>query len=1066
MDSRVPVVLLMIMLAVFLISGPVTANDDFEPNDEIDNATSITPGEYDGLSLAGTEADYYEISVSRGETLNVTARFSTAGAAEVDPELTLLDGDGNVLEFSGSRVDGGDTVNYRLTWEATEDRTVYLDVESNRSGSTGGSSASYDLSLQRGENDKFEPNGARSQAPETPPGVYDGLTLLAGEEDYYRISVSGGETLNVTATFSTAGDETVSPELTLIDGDGELLEFSGSRVTSGSDMVEHRLTWEATGDRTVYLRVGSTLSVIENDFSASYDLSIGRGENDRFEPNGARSQAPPIGPGTYEGLTLLGGESDYHAISIKAGETLEATATFQEEGGAAVAPTLTLLDTDGNVLEFSETGLTTSGSDTVTYRLTWEATDDRTVYLRVDSVPSVPENDLSASYNLSIERGENDRFEPNGVPDRTSTIAPGTYEDLTLLGGESDYYAVTVAAGETLEATATFTEEGEGAVVPELTLIDGDDNVLEFSVIQLATNGSDTVEYRLTWEATSRQTVFLNVESTRSAPADDLSTSYDLLVNRGENDKLEPNGVRDKAPETPPEAYDGLTLLPGENDYYKIQVSTGETVNVTATFEEDGAAAVTPELTLFDNNGEVLEFSGSRLPGGGDTVQYRLTWEATADRTVYLNVRSVLFASANNFSASYDLSIERGENDQLEPNGARSQAPETPPGTYNGLTLLAEEDDYYAIPVSAGETVNVTATFSSAGDETVAPELALIDGDGELFEFSDSRLQRGGETVEYRLTWEATADRTVYLRVASVLSVSADDFSASYDLTIRRGENDRFEPSGVPDQTPPIGPGTYDRLALLGGEHDYYTVSVTAGERLEATATFREDDEAAVAPGLTLLDGDGNVLDFSVSRLERGGDVVEYRLTWEATADRTVYLAVESDPSASTGGLRGSYNLTLSDTVAPVADAGQALTVGVNESIGFDGSNSTDNGAIAGYEWAFGNGDNATGERVTAVYDEPGTHEVRLTVIDEAGNAGTDTVTVNVTGSDTSQTAVPPQTTSTPTPTPIPDTTDTTGTTATANGDGGGVVSLPGFGVGPAVAALIGVAYMLRRRLD
>ncbi len=654
----------------------------------------------------------------------------------------------------------------------------------------------------------------------------------------------------------------------------------------------------------------------------------------------------------------------------------------------------------------------------------------------------------------------NDDFEPNDEIDNATSITPGEYDDLSLAETESDYYEISVSGGETLNVTARFSRAGAAEVNPELTLLDTDGDVLEFS--DSGVDGGDTVEYRLTWEATSSQTVFLNVNSTRSAPPDDFSASYDLLVNPRKNDKLEPNGVRSKAPKTPPETYDGLTLLPGENDYYKIPVSRGETLNVTATFEKDGAAAVTPELTLFDNNGEVLEFSGSKIASGSDTVKYRLTWEATSDQTVYLNVRSVIFAPANNFSASYDLLIERGENDQLEPNGARSQAPKTPPGNYDGLTLLAEEDDYYAIPVSGGETVNVTATFSTAGDETVGPELALIDGDGELIEFSDSRLQRGGETVEYRLTWEATTDRTVYLRVASVLSVSADDFSASYDLTIRRGENDRFEPSGIPDQTLPIGPGTHDGLALLGGEHDYYTVSVTAGERLEATATFREDDEAAVAPELTLLDGDGNVLDFSVSRLQRGGDVVEYRLTWEATTDRTVYFVVESDPSASTGGLRGSYNLTVSDTVAPIADAGQALTVGVNESVRFDGSNSTDNGDIAGYEWAFGNGENATGERVTTVYNEPGTHEVRLTVIDEAGNVGTDTVTVNVTGPDTTQTGTPPPTTSTPTPTPIP---DTTGTTAAANEDGG-VVSLPGFGVGPAVAALIGTAYILRRRFD
>jgi PGF-CTERM protein len=1046
-------------------------NDQFEPNGLQTQASSIGPGTYEGLTLLAEETDYYEISVPEGETLNVTATFGEDEAMDVVPELMLFDGNGDVIEFSGSSQESNssDTVHHRLTWQATEDQTVYLDVESTRSKPQDDLSASYDMSVQRGKNDQLEPNGVRNKAPETPSGIYNGLTLLAEENDYYAISVSQGETVNVTATFSKDGDDTVEPELTLSDSNGEVLDVSGTRLTTdGSDTVDYRLTWEAPDDQTVYLRVESVLSASADDFSASYNLSIEGGKNDRFEPNVVPNQAPTIGPGTYERLSLLGEETDYYAVSISAGETLEATATFGEDREEVVAPEITLFNNNGEVLEFSGAGLTTNGSDTIDHRLTWEATDDQTVYLSVRSVPSGPADDLSASYDLSIQRGQNDRFEPNGVPDQTSTIAPGTYDDLTLLGGESDYYAVTVTAGETLEATATFPEDREGAVVPELTLFDSNNDVLEFSVIQLAANGSDTVDYRLTWEATRDQTVFLNVESTRSASTDDLSSSYNLSVQRGENDQLEPNGVRNQAPETPSETYEGLTLLPGENDYYAISASQGETVNVTATFSKDGDEALTPELTLFDADGDVLEFSGSKLElNGSDTVHHRLTWEATGDRTVYLNVRSVLFASADDFSASYNLAVQRGENDQLEPNGVRAQAPETPPGTYDGLTLLGEENDYYAISVSEGETVNVTATFSEAGDDTVEPELTLIDGNGELLESSSSTLD-GSDAVEYRLTWEATTDRTVYLRVESVLSASADDFSASYDLSIQRGENDRFEPSGVPGQTPPIGPGTYNGLTLLGGEHDYYTVSIAAGERLEAAATFQEDDEAAVAPGLTLLDADGNALDFSVSRLTMdGNDTVDHRLAWEATDDRTVYLAVASNPAESTDSLTGSYNLTISDTVAPVADAGRSRTVGLNESITLDAGNSTDDGTIASYEWALDNGDNATGERVTAAYEQPGIYTVRLTVIDQAGNEGTDTVTMNVTGSDTQQTPTPTPSASTTTRTPIPDPADTTGPTDTTNGGGGGgVVSMPGFGIGPAVAALLGAGYILRRRLD
>ena len=84
------------------------------------------------------------------------------------------------------------------------------------------------------------------------------------------------------------------------------------------------------------------------------------------------------------------------------------------------------------------------------------------------------------------------------------------------------------------------------------------------------------------------------------------------------------------------------------------------------------------------------------------------------------------------------------------------------------------------------------------------------------------------------------------------------------------------------------------------------------------------------------------------------------------------------------------------DTTPPVADAGEDLAVDTGETTTFDGTDSTDNTAIASYEWAFGDGTTASGSAPTHTYGTPGAYEVTLTVTDEAGNEATDTLTVTV----------------------------------------------------------------------
>lgn len=88
----------------------------------------------------------------------------------------------------------------------------------------------------------------------------------------------------------------------------------------------------------------------------------------------------------------------------------------------------------------------------------------------------------------------------------------------------------------------------------------------------------------------------------------------------------------------------------------------------------------------------------------------------------------------------------------------------------------------------------------------------------------------------------------------------------------------------------------------------------------------------------------------------------------------------------------------LQDTVPPAAVAGSDLRVDEDTAVRLDGSGSTDNFRVVEYRWDFGDGTRATLSTPLAEknWPEPGIYTVTLTVLDAAGNVGTDTLVATV----------------------------------------------------------------------
>ncbi len=123
-----------------------------------------------------------------------------------------------------------------------------------------------------------------------------------------------------------------------------------------------------------------------------------------------------------------------------------------------------------------------------------------------------------------------------------------------------------------------------------------------------------------------------------------------------------------------------------------------------------------------------------------------------------------------------------------------------------------------------------------------------------------------------------------------------------------------------------------------------------------------------------------------------GLDIVIQNLQPNYVGTDTVQLACNGVPA--------TFRLTIYDNnLAPVAMAGPDMTVAEDTPVTFDGSASYDpDGTIVSYVWNFGDGYSDTGSHVTHTFTQPGTYLVTLTVMDNLGATGQDTLNVIVDG--------------------------------------------------------------------
>jgi len=554
--------------------------------------------------------------------------------------------------------------------------------------------------------------------------------------------------------------------------------------------------------------------------------------NDHLEPNDDIDNATRLRGGPYSTLQIVSGESDFFKIHLQEGERLETSISFSHSSG----------DLDLYLYNASQQIQLSSASITDGERIAFTASQTGWYYVEVQGYRGA-----SAPYSLSMNVPNNDRFESNDNRSEAAAITPGSYSDPVIVGGESDYFAVDLEAGDRLEATSRFVHASGDL---DMTLYAPNGSVMDMSA---SWTDNETVAHN----ATQNGTYYVEVYGFQTATA---AYDLELTVASQPDDVLEENDVFATAQPVAPTLYSDLQLVGGDRDYYAIPLDEGESVSLSMDHDHSEGDL---DLAVYDPDQHWVTNSYSA------TDDESVTFNATQSGDYY-----VMVYGYNGASAAYDLSYAT-TNDRFELNDNRGDAHALLFGDYDNLRIQNGEDDYFAVQLDRGQTLNATTVFD---DSTGDLDLWVEDPSGNTM--TSSRSVSDDETVL------ATAQQsgTHYVRVEGYRGATAP-----YDLSLAL-ENDRFEDNDVRSNATGVSDGRYADLHVVNGENDYYAVQLQQGERLNATTVF---DHSMGDIDLWIRDPGGSVVRARTSTTDNEVGVIT------AQQSGTYYVQVEGFDGAS-----------------------------------------------------------------------------------------------------------------------------------------------------------------------
>jgi len=348
--------------------------------------------------------------------------------------------------------------------------------------------------------------------------------------------------------------------------------------------------------------------------------------------------------------------------------------------------------------------------------------------------------------------------EPNDSRDAAQEVSVGEEVTGEIAGGDEDWFAFTVEEGEIINVSAAAPESDRSA---EFNLITPGGNNLGGARLNGGRDFFGTT-------AATGGTYYIN---TVGVSPDKGGGPYSFTVETSRTDGFDPNEDRGNATRLYENPFPSktATVSVGDREWFAFGADRGEEIELAATTTGDRGT----EFDFEDPDGNGI--AGVRLTDESGSA----TAIAETSGTHYLRTRGI---SPDRGGDEYSFTVDVSgrtlglANDRFErpnpPTGNQDRANATTvlPGRYEGLAIVDDDRDVFAVELTENDRLRIESTFAHSEDDLA---LAVTDGSGTTLGSADS----ANDDEELAVT--APSGGTYYVAVSG-----AEGAATRYDLAV------------------------------------------------------------------------------------------------------------------------------------------------------------------------------------------------------------------------------------------------------------------------------------------
>ncbi len=407
------------------------------------------------IDMAGDQ-DWWKVTLTAGTTYVVRQLGSPSGSAGgltmADPYLYGIYNNAGLLISGTANDDYGASTESRVVFTPTTTGTYYVSA-----GAYGNYTGRYQIAVTSQSNADIAATTATT-ASLAVNGVRTSTISPAGDQDWFRVSLTAGQTYNIDLSAdSTSTTPLQDPYFRGIRNSAGVL-IPGTTNDDYGSTLNSRVQYTPTTTGIYYLAAGAYGS-----YTGAYSIRLSARTNstDTISANTSTTGTIALGSAGVNGVVNFSRDVDWYRVTLTAGQTYVINLRGSDSGqGTLSDPNFVGVYNNAGVL-ISGTGNDNSSNSSDSQSI-FKAPTSGVYYLAATGA-----NDLTGTYRLSIETSTS-----TDIPDNTTTSATLTagtpFTSQIDAAGDEDWVKVSLTRGQTYRINLQGAPSNQGTLADPL----------------------------------------------------------------------------------------------------------------------------------------------------------------------------------------------------------------------------------------------------------------------------------------------------------------------------------------------------------------------------------------------------------------------------------------------------------------------------------------------------------------------------------------------------------------------------------------------------------------------